>query len=169
MARLTDSQMLLLSNFIYIKGVADNDELKTVESVINHFYKNGKLTDYFTEGQKCYKYKDGKWDYSKFNYPSQMTLDEWTTVLKHISEDPQLMKLEIKNGIDEKYGNTGSPMYYGAEFVENFKDEQEGLCAAFFVDPTSKTDGLCDATFVIRGTNGQVSTFTRRQKTSAVA
>ncbi|GGH11100.1 hypothetical protein [Paenibacillus segetis] len=134
MAELSESQLLLLDNLIYLKEVA-NKRNSTVSAVVK------KLLDEKDLDKSINKKKIGTED----EYPCKMSRDEWVAILETIKKDPQLMDLTIKNGL------TGV-MYDKNDQVIMDKDSKQplevGMRVATFVDPQG------EATVVFRGTGG---------------
>ncbi|RRJ66920.1 DUF2974 domain-containing protein [Paenibacillus oralis] len=141
MGELSESQLILLDNLIYLDGVANRNG-KTVKVIVNDLLKGGL--------DKNRTVKDGI-----VSYPGQMSREEWITVLQAIKKDPQLMNLKVKHGevgnVYDKSGNLitdghGKPLEVGARmatFVETGTDEAG--------KPIVK-----EATVVFRGTSGDL-------------
>lgn len=88
MGELSDSQLLLLDNLIYLNGVIEEgDDDKTVAEVINDL----KNPDNFNAAIH-------ELGADEDEYVVYMNPDEWREILKHIENDPQLMNLKIKHG-----------------------------------------------------------------------
>lgn len=79
---LTNSQLLLLDNLIYLNNVA-NKSNNSVGSIVNYLLaNNGALLD---------QSKD-----SSGNLPCKMSRDEWLTVLNQIRADTTLCSYTLK-------------------------------------------------------------------------
>ncbi|WP_223068050.1 Mbeg1-like protein [Paenibacillus caui] len=89
MAELSESQLLLLDNLIYLNEVA-NKTNETVGDIV------GELLDEDAEKLDLSR-KDGK-------YPGQMSRAEWLDILHVINRDPQLKALRITDSNPAEYG-----------------------------------------------------------------
>ncbi|WP_410771583.1 Mbeg1-like protein [Fontibacillus sp. BL9] len=134
MAELSESQLILLDNLIYLKDVANKNEMTV-----------GDIVDYMLEENGLEKsrnpYKAGTAD----EYPCKMSKGEWLTILNAIDKDPQLKTLTVTHGeIGKVYDKNG-------QVIVNDKGEpiEVGMRAATFYDPATK-----EATVVFRGTGG---------------
>jgi hypothetical protein len=133
MAELSESQLLLLDNLIYLQEVANKDN-KTVSIIVNDLLYDNKLN------KSINPQKIGTED----EYPCKMTRKEWVVILEAIDKDPQLKALKIKNGqTGVMYDKKGQ-----AITDSNGKVLEAGMRVATFVDPNK------EATVVFRGTGG---------------
>ncbi len=124
MAELSESQLILLDNLIYLKDVA-NRENKKVSVIVEDLLDGGleKSKDKVTG-----------------TYPGQMNEEEWIAILKNIEQDKQLMDLTVKHGdvgnvYDEKTGKivrdkNGQPIEPGARMA-TFVDAQDNATVVF--------------------------------------
>ncbi|MDN4066547.1 DUF2974 domain-containing protein [Paenibacillus vini] len=124
MSELSESQLILLDNLIYLKDVANRENVKV--SVIVEDLLDGGL-----EKSK---------DQVTGTYPGQLNEAEWITILKNIEQDKQLMNLTVKHGnvgnvYDEKTGkivrdDKGQPIEPGARMA-TFVDNQDNATVVF--------------------------------------
>jgi hypothetical protein len=133
MAELTEYQLLLLDNLIYLEEVANYDGYKIQDVVKRLLYKGGLEKSHN-------KKKIGTND----EWPCYMTKLEWLTVLKQIEADPVLMSLTIKHGVTEVRTVTDK---------KGEIHEVGGMRAACFVDESDTSSGN-NATVIFRGTCG---------------
>lgn len=130
MAELSENQLILLDNLIYLSDVANRNDEKVKSIVLDLLYRDGL--------KKSETVKDGI-----TTYPGQMTREEWVTVLEAIKKDPQLMNLTLESGqvgyVYDKEGNI---------IVQREKPLEVGARMATFVDSDK------NATVVFRGTAG---------------
>ncbi len=126
MAELTNNQLLLLDNLIYLKGVACEQENKTVADVVNGFLDNHTDTKEGSRDEHLVEAMDVDGDNVAF-----MSYKDWIQILQIIQSDPDLMKLRIKHSIDE-YSST----------------PEGGMRVACFIDDDN------DATVAFNGTGG---------------
>ncbi|AZK48624.1 Mbeg1-like protein [Paenibacillus lentus] len=144
MAELNESQLLLLNNIMYLKGVANSNK-RTVGEVVDILLNGGGLD----KNIEIVKKKGGG---TEEKYPHDMSRGEWVAILNAINKDPQLKDLKINHGI------TGEmPDKNGQPIMKNGKVLEAGMRVATFVDP----DG--EATVVFRGTGGDFEWFDNGQ------
>lgn len=137
LTELTDNQLVLLDNLIYLKDVANRNGTKVSFIVRDLLYRDG-LKKSATE-------KDGE-----IHYPGQMSKEEWISILKAIEKDPQLMNLKVQHGrVGEVYDKNGKPVLDG-----NGDPLEVGDRMAAFVDSTVKDPK--EAIVVFRGTSGDI-------------
>ncbi|HEY4391789.1 MAG TPA: Mbeg1-like protein, partial [Paenibacillus sp.] len=130
MSELSDRQLILLDNLIYLDDVANRNN-KKVEDIVDDLLKGGL--------DKSRTVKDGI-----VSYPGLMTREEWVTILEAIRNDPQLTKLTLKHGdIGNVYDKNGNIIV-----DQNGKSLEVGARMATFVDSDK------NATVVFRGTAG---------------
>ncbi|AZS17558.1 Mbeg1-like protein [Paenibacillus lutimineralis] len=130
MSELSNSQLILLDNLIYLDDVANRNN-KKVEDIVDYLLKGGL--------DKSITVKDGA-----NSYPGLMTREEWITVLEAIKKDPQLMNLTLKHGdVGKVYDKNGNIIV-----DQNGKPLEVGARMATFVDSDK------NATVVFRGTAG---------------
>ncbi len=135
MGELTEHQLLLLDNLIYLEEVANKNDKKIAYVISNLLYKDG-LEKSRTKNHK----KIGTND----EWPCYMTKLEWLTVLKQIEADPVLMSLTVKHGVTEVITVTDK---------KGKIHEVGGMRAACFVDESDTSSGN-NATVIFRGTCG---------------
>lgn len=133
MAELSESQLILLDNLIYLKNIANRSNKtvgEAVEDVLDRIKKD--------------KYTD---------LPASMSKGEWVTILNNIQKDPQLTSLTIKNGNPGySYDSNGQPI-----MDQSGQTLEAGMRVATFVD----TSG--EATVVFRGTGGDYEWYDNGQ------
>lgn len=130
---LTDSQLILLDNLIYLNDVA-NQNGETVENIVKYLLHQDGLDKSKTED-----------DDGNIHYPGSMERWEWEDILRAIEKDPQLCELKLRYGrIGEVYDNNGKPITKKGVKLE------VGDRMATFVDPKG------NATVVFRGTAGDM-------------
>ncbi|GGG07835.1 Mbeg1-like protein [Paenibacillus aceti] len=131
MAELSESQLILLDNLIYLNDVANKDGQTVSMIVDNLLYSNGL--------KKSESIKDGA-----VEYPGMMSKQEWISILKAIEKDPQLMNMTIKHGqVGHVYDQKGNIVVN-----QQGKPLEVGARMATFVDSNN------NATVVFRGTAG---------------
>lgn len=129
MAELSESQLILLDNLIYLKGVANSRD-KTVGEIVDDLLNNNKLS--LSKDPRTGK------------YPGSMSRDEWIGILKNIERDPQL------KGLTVLHGDPGFVYDENGKIVQHKQTPLEvGARMATFVD--LETD---EAVVVFRGTSG---------------
>ncbi|GGH11141.1 Mbeg1-like protein [Paenibacillus segetis] len=143
MAELSESQLLLLDNLIYLKDVANKNDMKVREIVESLLHQDG-----------LDKSRNEKKIGTEDEYPCKMKREEWIAILQAIEKDSQLMDLTITNG------QTGV-MYDKNGQVIIDKDSKQplevGMRVATFVDPQG------EATVVFRGTGGDYEWYDNGQ------
>ena len=131
MAELSESQLILLDNLIYLNDVANKNN-RTVGDIVDSLLHGGGL-------DKSKTIKDGK-----EAYPGQMSRSEWETILKAIEKDKDLTSLKLKHGVvGTTYDTKGNPVR-----GSDGRILETGNRSATFVDPQG------NATVVFRGTSG---------------
>lgn len=144
MAELTESQLILLDNLIYLKGIAntENDKMEL-----------GDIVEYLLNGNGLEKSRNPKYAGTEKEYPAMMSRPEWVNILTAIQNDKKLSSLTIKHGdpgyiYDSKgkkiYGEDGTPL-------------ESGSRKATFVDPQG------EATVIFRGTAGDYEWYDNGQ------
>lgn len=131
MAELSENQLILLDNLIYLNDVANKNN-RTVGDIVDSLLHGGGL-------DKSKTIKDGK-----EAYPGQMSRGEWETILKAIEKDKDLTSLKLKHGVvGTTYDTKGNPVR-----GSDGRILETGNRSATFVDPQG------NATVVFRGTSG---------------
>ncbi|WP_435924237.1 Mbeg1-like protein [Paenibacillus sp. DYY-L-2] len=132
MAALNDSQLILLDNLIYLKNVANRNDISVGEIVRDLIEKDLDLS------------KDQKTD----KYPGSMSRTEWIDILKAIEQDPQLTNLTVQ------YGDSGYVYDQSGRIVLDADRKtplEAGARTATFVDLETE-----EAVVVFRGTSGDL-------------
>ncbi|AWB45602.1 hypothetical protein DCC85_16310 [Paenibacillus sp. CAA11] len=133
MSELSESQLLLLDNLIYLQNVVNREDMTVGSIVKTMLYKDGleqsrNLNDIGGEDE----------------YPCKMSKKEWVTILKAIEKDPELKALKVK------HGQTGVMYNKSGQVIKDSDGQvlEKGMRVATFVDPKGQ------ATVVFRGTGG---------------
>lgn len=135
MAELSESQLILLDNLIYLKGVV-NKSGRLLRKIISDLLDEGNL--------------DLSKDPKTGDYPASMSRSEWIDLLNIIKNDPQLSKLVVKHGDPGYvYDKNGQIVLVTNEQTGETYPLEVGARMATFVDPVTET-----ATVVFRGTSG---------------
>ncbi|MDD4049228.1 MAG: DUF2974 domain-containing protein [Clostridia bacterium] len=130
MDSLNETQLLLLSNLIYLERVADHNNKtvnKAIDDLMDDNYKG------LMESQNPKKIGTEEW-------PCKMTKSQWIEILEAIKSDQQIMSLKIRDGVTEE------------KIIVDANNKEHnigGMRVACFVDGKSN-----NATVVFRGTYG---------------
>ncbi|GAA0137007.1 hypothetical protein YSY43_38480 [Paenibacillus sp. YSY-4.3] len=141
MAELSESQLILLNNLIYLNEVVNRKDI-TVGQIVNELIYDNKLDESINEE------KIG----TDEEYPCNMSRGEWLAILNAINKDSQLRDLKVNHGITGKMNDKN-----GQPIMKNGKVLEAGMRAATFVDPDGR------ATVVFRGTGGDFEWFDNGQ------